>query len=117
MRLLIVDDHEVVRRLSRQFQEILHEKAKDTFKFEFRAIRREGELRFMLSHGRIVRDMEGNAIRMIGTHTDITETKRVAEKLEQRQAEHNEARRLSNAGRHRAESSDPLIASDTPAVK
>ena len=51
------------------------------FTFEFRNVRRDGETRWILSHGRIVRDVEGKAIRMIGTHTDITDRKRVEQAL------------------------------------
>jgi len=51
------------------------------FTFEFRTVRRDGEIRWMLSHGRIVRNGDGNAVRMIGTHTDITEAKRAEEVL------------------------------------
>jgi PAS domain S-box-containing protein len=45
------------------------------FTFEFRALRPGGEVRWMLSHGQIVRDASGEALRMVGTHTDITESK------------------------------------------
>ena len=52
---------------------------KDQFQFEFRTVRPSGEIRWVLSHGRIVRDAEGKAIRMIGMHTDITDRKEVEE--------------------------------------
>jgi len=55
----------------------------EEFTFEFRNVRPNGEIRWILSHGRIVRDSGGNALRMIGTHTDITEAKRTQEALEQ----------------------------------
>jgi len=55
----------------------------EEFTFEFRTVQRQGEIRWILSHGRIVRDSDGNAVRMIGTHTDITEAKRAQEALEQ----------------------------------
>ena len=47
------------------------------FQFEFRTIRGDGSMRWILSRGRIVR--ETGRIRMIGTHTDITERKEAEE--------------------------------------
>jgi PAS domain S-box-containing protein len=52
---------------------------KDQFQFEFRTVRPQGEIRWVLSHGRIVRDATGKAIQMIGTHTDITDRKQFEE--------------------------------------
>ncbi len=54
-------------------------KDQDQFQFEYRAIRPDGEVRWILSHGRIVRDANGAGIRMIGTHTDITDRKQAEE--------------------------------------
>ncbi len=51
----------------------------DQFHFEFRAVRPNGEIRWILSHGRIVRDADGTSVRMIGTHADITERKQFEE--------------------------------------
>jgi len=51
----------------------------DQFQFEFRAVRPSGEMRWVLSRGRIVRDASGHAIRMIGTHTDVTDRKQLEE--------------------------------------
>lgn len=52
---------------------------KDQFQFEYRTVRPDGEVRWVLSHGRIKHDAAGKAIRMIGTHTDITDRKQVEE--------------------------------------
>ena len=52
---------------------------KDQFQFEYRTVPPDGEVRWVLSHGRIERDAAGKAIRMIGTHTDITDRKQVEE--------------------------------------
>jgi PAS domain S-box-containing protein len=52
---------------------------KDQFQFEYRTVRPDGEVRWVLSHGRIERDAAGKAIRMIGTQTDITDRKQVEE--------------------------------------
>lgn len=51
----------------------------DQFHFEFRAVRPNGEIRWILSHGRIVRDADETSVRMIGTHADITERKQFEE--------------------------------------
>lgn len=70
----------------------------DEFTFEFRTVRKNGEIRWVLSHGRIVRNEAGEPIRMIGTHTDITSRKRVEIALQERQSELNEAQRLARIG-------------------
>ena len=49
------------------------------FQFEFRAVLPDGTLKWILSHGRIVRDADGTPLRMIGTHTDITDRKQAEE--------------------------------------
>ena len=51
----------------------------DQFQFEFRALLPSGEIRWILSRGRIVRDAHGRALRMIGTHSDITDRKQLEE--------------------------------------
>jgi PAS domain S-box-containing protein len=70
----------------------------DEFTFEFRTVRRDCEIRWVLSHGRIVRDALGNAIRMIGTHTDITKGKKVEIALQERESELRDAQRLAKVG-------------------
>ena len=47
----------------------------DEFHFEYRTAPRDGRIKWIFSHGRVVRDQNGTAVRMIGTHTDITEHK------------------------------------------
>jgi len=51
----------------------------DQFQFEFRAVRPSGEIHWVLSRGRIVRDAYGHPVRMIGTHSDITDRKQLEE--------------------------------------
>lgn len=51
----------------------------EQFQFEYRAILPGGEMRWILSHGRIVRNENGAALRLIGTHTDITDRKQAEE--------------------------------------
>jgi PAS domain S-box-containing protein len=66
---------EDVERLARENAEILREREEDEFQFEFRTNPADGELKWILSHGRIARNATGKALRMIGTHTDITAQK------------------------------------------
>ncbi len=55
------------------------------YRVKFRQRTRTGEWRWILSLGRMVRwDAEGRPIRMLGTHTDITDLKRTEEQLAQR---------------------------------
>jgi PAS domain S-box-containing protein len=50
---------------------------------EFRIVRRDGEVRWLASHGRIYRDAAGRPIRMAGINYDVTERKRGEQLLEQ----------------------------------
>ena len=75
-RLFHPDD---VARLTEEARQAYRDRQKDKFQFEFRAIRPDGSVRYMLSHGRIVRDASGAAVRLIGTHTDITDRKQAEE--------------------------------------
>ena len=47
----------------------------DRFEIEFRMKHRDGQWREILSRAKAIFDENGNAIRMIGTHVDITERK------------------------------------------
>lgn len=51
----------------------------EKFEFVFRTARPEGNAKWILSHGRVVRDAKGDAVRLIGTHTDITDRKQAEE--------------------------------------
>jgi PAS domain S-box-containing protein len=66
-----------VARLAAEAREMWNDKAQEKFNFEFRTVRPDGQTRWIVSQGQIVRDGEGKALRMIGTHSDITERKRV----------------------------------------
>ena len=66
-----------VQRLIDEADRLLKDQEK--FQFEYRAVRPDGEIRWILSHGRIVRNADGEAIQMIGTHTDISDRKQYEE--------------------------------------
>ena len=54
----------------------------ETFETEFRMVSKSGDDVWILSRGKIVaRDEAGKPLRMIGTHTDVTERKRSEEEL------------------------------------
>ncbi|MBM3298907.1 MAG: PAS domain S-box protein, partial [Deltaproteobacteria bacterium] len=55
---------------------------KESFAVEFRMQHKDGSWRWILGRGKsIARDAEGKAIRLVGTHTDITERRQAEEKL------------------------------------
>lgn len=72
---------EDVNRLREDAERFLADRDKRQFVFEFRTCGRDGEAKWILSNGRIVRDVNGKAVRLIGTHTDITDRKRVEQAL------------------------------------
>jgi signal transduction histidine kinase len=50
----------------------------DSFTFEHRILCRDNTIRHLQCHGRVVRDPEGNAFKMLGTGQDVTELKETA---------------------------------------
>jgi PAS domain S-box-containing protein len=61
----------------------------DVFSIEFRMRHKNGQWRWILGRGKAVaRDENGRAIRMIGTHTDITRIKKTSEALQQQNRRH-----------------------------
>jgi PAS domain S-box-containing protein len=65
----------------------------DTYRVEFRQHTRSGDWRWILSIGKIVAwDSEGQPLRMLGTHTDITDRKQAEAEREQLLAREKTAR-------------------------
>ena len=65
-----------------RFQETLQgylQGALPDYEIEFRMRHRDGGLRWILARGTALRDAEGRAYRMAGSHTDITDRKRAEE--------------------------------------
>ncbi len=57
--------------------------AVDHLDIEFRMRHKDGTWRWILARAACVRDAEGRPLRMAGSHTDITERKRVADQLQE----------------------------------
>jgi PAS domain S-box-containing protein len=81
--LLHPDDRE--RVLDAQMRFISGEE--QDYRVEFRLRHRQGGWRWILSRGSAVRDANGRAIRLAGTHTDITDRVEASERLERLVAE------------------------------
>lgn len=47
----------------------------DSFEYEFRIVRPDGEVRWIVSRGKIIRDQAGKPIQMTGVNADVTERK------------------------------------------
>ncbi len=70
------------------------------FSVEFRMLAQDGSWRWVLGRGRAVqRDTNGRALRMVGTHMDITERKRAREEQEMLESQLLQAQKLESVGR------------------
>lgn len=70
------------------------------FSVEFRMLAQDGSWRWVLGRGRAVqRDTNGRALRMVGTHMDITEQKRAREEQEMLESQLLQAQKLESVGR------------------
>jgi PAS domain S-box-containing protein len=67
-------------RVVHDFKRILGE-GKDYYESEYRIIRPDGELRWIIGRGRVVRDGHGKPVRYFGVDIDITERKRAETEL------------------------------------
>ncbi len=73
-------------RLTEEAERVWQDKNQEEFNFEFRTVPRNGEIKWITSHGRIHRDAEGKAVRMIGVHSDITDRKRIEQALQRHES-------------------------------
>ena len=51
------------------------------YTFKHRVLRRDGSIRFVVEHGEVYRDKQGNPLHMLGTVHDVTEQEETARKL------------------------------------
>ncbi|MEX0998276.1 MAG: PAS domain-containing protein, partial [Flavobacteriaceae bacterium] len=74
------DDQEVIKK---SLSASLKDPNANRWEAEYRIINESGTIIYIIDRGLIIRDAEGNAIRMIGAMTDITELKQNEEKLKE----------------------------------
>ena len=65
---------------------------------EFRFRHKDGSYRWILTQGSIITDKAGHPIRMLGSHVDITDRKRIEEALRKSERLHKEAQRVGRIG-------------------
>ncbi len=68
------------------------------FEAEWRAVRKDGTLRWIAGRGWVFKDDAGKPLRLIGVHIDITEAKQAEEALRQTHANLREAQRVARLG-------------------
>jgi len=51
------------------------------FAYEHRMLHKDGSIRWIMARGTAIRDAQGNAVRVVGTHTDITHRKLAEEAI------------------------------------
>ena len=72
----------------------------DSFRVEFRMRTRTGDWRWILARGKAVaRRPDGRAIRLVGTHTDITDQKAAEAEKTRLERQFQQAQRLESVGR------------------
>ena len=70
----------------------------DRYEFEYRIVRPSGEVRWLRTRGKVIRDAEGRARRRTGVVADITEAKLAEEALRENQARYARAMEATEAG-------------------
>ena len=68
------------------------------FRLEERIIRPDGEMRFLQSTGEIIKDDQGNPLRMLGVCLDVTERKKSESALEQAREQLTQAQKMEALG-------------------
>lgn len=74
------------------------EKKEDRFHMEFRMRHKDGHWVDILSRANVIFDESGKGRRVVGTHTDISDLKRIERRLEASQKELREAQRIGKMG-------------------
>jgi hypothetical protein len=88
---------EDVKRSWAMQQEVVNKK-RDRFEMEFKMKHKDGHWVDILSRAEAVFDENGKAVRMIGTHVDITERKRMEVDLMINQIRYQKAQAIGNVG-------------------
>ncbi len=88
------DDSEAVRR----YQEGYSKNPDECHEVEFRMRHKDGRWIWIASRGRAVFDSNGKAVRIAGSHTDITKRKEAENELLESQARLSEAQDIANLG-------------------
>jgi PAS domain S-box-containing protein len=70
----------------------------ERYEFEYRILRPSGEVRWLMSRGKVTRDAEGHARRRTGMVADITEAKLAEEELKAMEGKLRQAQRLEAMG-------------------
>ncbi|MCF8127982.1 MAG: PAS domain S-box protein [Deltaproteobacteria bacterium] len=111
-KLLGYEDHEIKNTISewerltrpedveaswKMLNELLEGK-RDRFEMEFRMRHKEGHWVDILSRANAVFDENGKAVRIVGTHVDITERKRLEVALHKQEALHKQAQKVARLG-------------------
>ncbi|MEM9541943.1 MAG: PAS domain-containing protein [Cyanobacteria bacterium P01_E01_bin.42] len=63
---------------------------------EYRMLHKDGSIRWILCRGKALGDEQGNALQMVGTHTDISDRKRTEMALQQAKEEAEKANRAKS---------------------
>lgn len=87
------DDRAACDEISRLAR--LGERAYDT---EFRVVWPDGSTHYLKAYGQVVRDAQGNALRMTGVNFDITERRRAEKSLRESEVRLKEAQRIAHLG-------------------
>ena len=96
-----------LHKLERLMQAVMLDPARDDFEIELRARHSQGHFVWILDKGSVVeRAPDGSALRVVGTHLDITARKQAEALLREREAVLLQAQRLARVGSWRWRSSD-----------
>ncbi len=91
------DDREFVMKAAREYLE----GRSPEFRCEYRMVHKDGSIRWILVQGMVIRNDEGEAVRMIGTDTDITGRKLAeAKALESQRERYRQAKQIAGGFAH-----------------